>query len=121
MKAPKLVTKESLQQMLDGGGDNLGRLNHIIGRATVVLYNNQTSNEQATLTTRLDNGIGFASCDARVGSLSAQYYIRNNTLEHWMVKYWLKQNAAGVYKICKYHRQLNEAAELKQRKMEVVA
>jgi hypothetical protein len=37
-------------------------------------------------------------------------------LQNWQIEKWLKPNKNGIPRICKYHRQLNEAAEEKCRK-----
>lgn len=104
MKTQKIITKETLQQMLLNA--TKPKKSQIIGRALVVLFKNQTEAEQSENTTKEFNGIGFAGCDAYSGSLTAKYYLKHNTLEDWQLEKW------GT-KILKYHRQLNDAAIIK--------
>lgn len=108
-----IVTKESLQVMLDNPNRNY--VMHVIGRALVVLFNRQTEAEKATNDTKEYNMIGFAGADAKSGSLTAKYYLKHKKLEDWQMDKWLKKGAkSGVARLCKYHRQLNEAAQAKQ-------
>jgi len=108
MKPVQIVTKQSLKKLIDESNDT--KLHHVIGRAIMVLYNNQTPIEQSTLSTRMDNSMGFAHCDARVGTLSAQAYISKQSLDPWMLRHWTKITSNGFPRICKYTRQLNDAA-----------
>lgn len=105
MKA--IVTKESLTLMIQQA-DQVKR-GHIIGRALLVLFRRQTAAEQRSNTTNNDNGIGFASCDAKQGSIGAKTYMKHGHLFDHQIEYWTK-TTKGSYRICKYHRQLNEAA-----------
>lgn len=108
MKEQKLVTRESIETML-----NCGDKNHVIkvvGRALLVLFNNQTADERALNTTNKDNGIGFTGADARGGSLTAKFYKKHGTLEDWQLEKWLKPN-----RLAKYHNQLNEAAKRRRK------
>ena len=106
-----LVTKQSLLQMLNTADET--RRAHIIGRALVVLFKNQTATEQSANTTDHDNGIGFTGADARSGCLSAKSYLKNKTLADWQVAMWMKTGKNGLPRICKYHSQLNQAATAK--------
>lgn len=108
-----IVTKDSLNQMLVQA-DPAKRV-HIIGRALVALFERQTAAEQSSDATHNDNGIGFASSDARTGSLTAKSYIARQNLVQWQVDQWMRQSR-GYPRICKYARQLNEiAVEKRQR------
>ena len=108
-----IVTVESLQTLLNTKPELRA---HIIGRACVVLFRNQTAQEQSANTTNVNNGVGFAGADAYSGSLTAKYYMKHNALQDWQINKWLKPNKNGVPRICKYHRQLNDAAEAKNHK-----
>lgn len=109
IKTPAIVTKESLQQMLDEA--NLERQQHIIGRALVALFERQTQLEQSALHTVEDNGVGFAGCDAVGGSLTARSYMKRKALVQWQVDKWTKVSATtGFARICKYAGQLNQIA-----------
>jgi len=113
MTATALVTKDSLNQMLMQA-DNAKRI-HIIGRALVGLFERQTAAEQSSDVTTNDNGIGFASSDARTGSLTAKSYIARQNLVQWQIDQWMRPSH-GYPRICKYARQLNEiAVEKRQR------
>lgn len=107
-----IVTAKSLMDMIEAA-DSVKR-GHIIGRALVVIFNNQTNLEKAVNATQEDNGIGFAGMDARSGTLTAKSYIKYGSLLPWQIEAWTKRNARGVMRIAKYHRQLNEAAEIKK-------
>lgn len=119
-----IVTRESLQEMLDQA-DEIKRA-HILGRALVVLFNNQTDDEKSKDSTENLNSMGFSGADARTGSLCAKSYLKNkrhaldtNTapLQDWQVEKWFKKGSNGYSRICKYARQLNEAAEAKAAKV----
>lgn len=116
-KPAALVTKESLQALIDAAYtlDNPNdRLQHIIGRALVGIYKRQTASEQVTHDTKEDNGVGFAGCDARGGSLTAKSYLRSQTLVTWQIEGWTRRASNGYARICKYAKQLNEIALEKQ-------
>ena len=104
----KIVTRKSLQHMLDTADEQ--RVIHIVGRALVVLFNNQTRDEQSMNTTNKDNGIGFTGADAKAGSITAKSYLKNKTLLDWQVAKWLKVSNSGYSRLTKYHKQLNAAA-----------
>lgn len=108
----KLVTRESLQKMLDEADDV--KLQHIVGRALVVLFKNQTSDEQSSNTTNKDNGIGFTGADAHSGCITAKSYIKNKSLLDWQVERWTRPARSGFSRLTKYHKQLNAAAEVKE-------
>jgi hypothetical protein len=102
-----IVTKERIEYLLSRDPVNT------IGRALVVLLNNQTACERADRTTRVTNGEGFTQADARSGTISAQYYERTGTLKDWVVTAWMKPDARGNRRIAKYWRQLDDAAKAK--------
>lgn len=107
-----LVTKDSLQNMLDGA--NAEYQQHIIGRALVAIFERQTQSEQFALATDEDNGVGFAGCDAKGGSLTAKSYLKRKCLAQWQVDKWTKvSETSGYARICKYAKQLNEIANEK--------
>ena len=106
-----LVTKQSLTKMLSDA-DRAKRA-QIIGRALVVLFNNQTKTEQSANITNNHNNIGFTGADARSGSLSAKSFLKNRTLADWQVDMWMKTGKSGYPRIAKYHSQLDQAAQLK--------
>jgi len=102
------VTRESLQAMLDN--PNKDYVARVIGRALVVLFNNQTRDEQSMNATNQDNGIGFTGADAHSGSITAKYFIKHKTLLDWQIERWTKPAASGYARLAKYHKQLNDAA-----------
>ncbi len=105
------VTRDSLRTMLDQADD--AKRAQIIGRALVVVFRNQTASEQSSNTTHLHNGTGFAGMDAHGGCLTAKSFLKNGTLQPWQVERWMKVGKAGYPRICKYYRQLDEAAQAK--------
>jgi len=108
-----LVTRTSLTELLNSS--NAAKVQAVIGRALVILLKNQTTDEQAMNATNEDNGIGFTGADARAGSITAKFWIKNQRLEDWMVDNWTRGNVNGVARLAKYHKQLNEAAKAKAR------
>lgn len=109
-----IVTKDSLQKMLDSEDRNY--VKHVVGRALVVLFNNQTSSEQTENTTNHLNMIGFTGADGHGGCLTAKFYLKHNTLLDWQLEKWLKRGKSGYSRLTKYHKQLNKSAEIKAAK-----
>lgn len=107
-----IVTKESLKKMLDDADD--AKRGRIVGRALVGLFDRQTEDEKAANDTKKHNTIGFAACDAKSGSLTAKYFIKNGQLLQWQLDRWLKKQPDGYPRICRYVRQLDEIARAKQ-------
>lgn len=107
MKAEKLVTKEWLAAKV--AADPY----HVIGRALLAIYQNQTSQEQANSTTFFKNGIGFAKPDARTGAIGARQFAAGK-LADWVVNIWKKVPDGKQFpRICKYAEQLNKIAQAK--------
>lgn len=96
-----IVTKDSINHLLLRKEIR----EHVIGRALVGIFMRQTSAEQTSNTTNVNNTIGFTGADAFSGSLTAKYYMKNQKLLEWQVEKWMKPN-----RVAKYHRQLNEIA-----------
>ena len=113
MPAQKIVTRDSIQSMINQAivaGDN-AKLTAIVGRALVVLFRNQTADEQRVNETSEDNGIGFTGADAYSGTLTAKSYLKHKKLQDWQLDKWTKRSAStGYSRIAKYHSQLNQAA-----------
>jgi beta-galactosidase GanA len=114
MSTSIIVSRDSLQSMLDTSDTT--KVMHIVGRALIALLKRQTEVEQSNNSTVEHNGIGFAGCDARSGSITAKYYIKHNRLDQWMVDKWLKQGKNNYSRLAKYHSQLNEIAIEKSKK-----
>ena len=104
----KQVTRDSIQRMLDNTNPNY--VMAVVGRALTQIHNRQTYSEQETNSTKEHNGIGFAGCDAKSGSMTAKFYIKHKRLEQWMINKWIKKGSNGYARLCKYHAQLNEVA-----------
>lgn len=111
MKTQTIVTKDSLQHMLNN--PNPHYVMTVVGRGLVHIFNNQTNHEQHSNSTQLHNGIGFAGCDAKSGSITAKFYIKHQRLETWMVDKWVKKGSNGYSRLTKYHSQLNQIATSK--------
>lgn len=107
-----IVTRDTLQQMLDQAQTHEARA-RIVGRALVALFARQTAGEQAANTTDNWNTVGFSGADGRSGSLTAKSFLKHGTLLDWQVDRWTKKGVNGYSRLCKYHRQLNEIAEVK--------
>jgi hypothetical protein len=86
-----------------------------IARALIVLKDRQTADEQASETTRHQNGRGFRPCHARMGVSMAKFYERNGYLSPKQLAYWRKEGKEGM-RIAIYWRQLLEAAKDKAAK-----
>lgn len=111
-KPAPIVTKQSLAQMIEQGPAE--RVMHIVGRALCALLDRQTEAERNADATTNHNGVGFASADARTGSLVAKSYLARKHLQPWQVAQWTRiSGTTGLPRICKYARQLNEIAEEK--------
>lgn len=105
------VTRDSLTTLLN---DERGHefVQHVVGRACVVLFNRQTRDEQVDNDTKMLNMEGFSGSDARQGSLCAKYYLKHKKLLDWQVAQWTKE-WRGRPRLSKYWKQLNEAAAVK--------
>jgi len=106
-----IITRESITTLIENAND--AKRQAIVGRALVILLKNQTADEQTMNATNEDNGIGFTGADARAGSITAKFWIKNQRLEDWMVDNWTRKNARGVLRLAKYHKQLDMAAKAK--------
>jgi hypothetical protein len=111
-KAPPMVTRESIAQMLQN--PNRAYVEQVIGRALVSLFNRQTEAEKGRNDAEVDNMEGFSGQDARSGSLTAKYFLKNKKLEDWQIANWTRVGSTGFPRLCKYHRQLNEIAVAKR-------
>lgn len=107
-----IVTKESLLALIDKADFN--KRAQIIGRACVALFNEQLKDEREANKTVTTNYKGFTAGDARQGSITAKYFIKNKSLLDWQVELWLKTDVRGTPRIVKYWKQLDRAAKLKQ-------
>ena len=106
-----IVTKDSLIQMLDTADEV--KKTQIVGRACLVLFNRQLEDEKQANTTTTTNYRGFTQADARQGSITAKFFIKNKMLHPWQVEQWLKTDVRGTPRIVKYWKQLDEAAKQK--------
>lgn len=107
-----LVTKESLQAMLDAALPE--KQIQIVGRALVVLFKRQTAEERKVNTTNVDNGVGFTGADGESGGITAKSFIKHGTLQDWQLERWVRKNDKGYSRLSKYWRQLDEAAKAKK-------
>ena len=105
-----IVTKQSLCDLLN---DDIKR-QHVIGRALVVLLDHQTQSEQHTQATMLHNNVGFTAFDAKMGTITGEFYKQHRYLMPWMVRKWMQCSNNGTPRIVKYWKQLNQAAEQKR-------
>lgn len=113
MSQQVIVTRDSIQTMLNN--QNPKYVIDVVGRALVAIFKYQTESEKVSNDTKELNGVGFAGCDGRSGSLTAKSYLKNKTLQPWQVERWTKiSEKTGFARLCKYHSQLNTIALLKQ-------
>ena len=109
-----LVTRDSIQTMLNN--PNHKYVEAVVGRALVQLYKRQTSEEQVINDTKDANGVGFAGCDGKSGTLTAKYYLKHQSLQQWMIDKWTTvSERTGYSRLCKYHTQLNQIAQQKSK------
>lgn len=99
-----IVTKDYLKTMVEKDACST------IGRALAALLKRQTLEESKNNTTSKLNGVGFSKNDGRIGTLGAKTFLKNGPLQDWQIAPWLKPDAKGYPRICKYWRQLNEIA-----------
>lgn len=99
------LTKEKITALLRSN-DNA------VARALVVLYNNQTFDEQRNQDVKYLNNKGFRPCHARIGTSMAEQYLRTGRLSPAQVRYWRVTGKEGM-RIAIYTRQLIEAAQKK--------
>lgn len=92
-------TVQSICHMLETRDD-------AVGRALVALNARQTEDERAAETTKHDNGRGFRSCDARMGTSMAKQYLQRGFLTPKQLAYWRKPNKNGKPRIACYATQL---------------
>lgn len=102
----KIVTSAVLVQLIKTHGAA-----KVISRAIVAIYGRQTAEEKSGEATIANNGVGFTAYDARVGTLTAKHWLATNSLEPWMINYWMKETKQGYPKICRYAKQLDQIAK----------
>ncbi len=112
MAANAIVTRDSMRAMLTN--DNPQYVIAVVGRALVAIFQRQTEAEKSANVTDNHNGIGFSGTDAKSGSLTAKYFLKNKTLQQWQVDNWTRV-VNGYPRLCKYHKQLNEIAQTTKR------
>lgn len=93
---------------------NLLRTNDkAIARALMALADRQTADEQASESTRYDNGRGFRPCHARMGTSMAKFYRARGYLSPKQIAYWRTAMKTGQMRIEIYAGQLVEIAKIK--------
>jgi len=102
-----MVSKEQIVSLL-------ATKDKAVARALVVLNERQTADEQDSQATRLDNGMGFKPCHARMGTSMAQFYQKFGYLSPKQIAYWRKTDAKGTMRIACYWKQLMEVAAQKE-------
>ena len=103
-----MITRQSLTDMILNASPE--RQAQIVGRALVAIFKRQTDSEREANTVVAHNERGLTPADAKVGSITAKFFIKNKKLEDWQVRKWLQPNTRGVARIAKYWRQLDEVA-----------
>jgi hypothetical protein len=98
-----MVSKEQIVSLL-------ATKDKAVARALVVLNDRQTADEQDSQATRLDNGMGFKPCHARMGTSMAEFYQKYGYLSPKQIAYWRKVDAKGTMRIACYWKQLMEVA-----------
>lgn len=83
---------------------------HAVTRAIIAIYNRQTIEEKSCEGTISQNGIGFSSADAHLGTYMAKFAIKSQ--KDISGKFLAKAQKLAV----KYRRQLTEIANLSESK-----
>jgi hypothetical protein len=114
-----IITKESIIALLSRN-DNVGM--NAVGRALVAVLKNQTNSERQVQATTHQNGEGFTTSDAKRGTGCAEFYLKTGFLTPKQLAYWQDGSRvpSGRPRIHKYHRQLLDAAQQKQKEKEMV-
>lgn len=100
----KMHTKESIKELLL-------KNDRAVERALLVLLSYQTATEQKIESTSVENGEGFASCDAKVMTSMAKQVQRGRSLTPKQLA-WLRSGKSERFpcRIAKYARQLADHA-----------
>lgn len=101
-----MFTKEALIHLLATN-------DKAVERAIMVLYERQTTSEQAAHASLTRNNRGFMQCHAAVGTSMAKAYLRYGSLTQNKINYWRRLDSKGKMKIARYWSQLLEAAKEK--------
>ena len=64
----------------------------------------------------ISNVSTYPPADARVGSITAKYYIKNKKLLDWQMEQWTAANDKGRLRLEKYFRQIAEEVSAKKAK-----
>lgn len=110
-KAPKpaaLVTRESIKAAC--ASDNAAYRAAFVVRAVNAIYARQTQDEQSNGITVVNNGIGFASCDAFLGKITSEGFKKWGKPSPALVDKWCAIGKNGFPRLAKYHSQLNQIA-----------
>ena len=107
-----IVTKQSLLKLIETA--DFAKRAQIVGRACVVLFNQQLEDEKSSNKAKTTNYRGFTMADARQGSITAKYFLKHKQLLDWQVTLWLKTDVRGTPRIVKYWKQLDRAAQAKR-------
>lgn len=100
------LNKESIVALLE-------RNDKAVGRALLVLYRNQTFDEQSNQDVKYQNGKGFRPAHARMGTSMATFFMNKGYLSQKQTAYWRVRDVKGNMRIGIYWRQLLKAAEAK--------
>ena len=89
----KVWDKEEVQALLDKSSE-------AVGRALMVVFNNQTESEKAAFATQLHNGVGFTGADAEWLTDIAKKWLK------W--RRWASERQCNAVRksVKKYHRQI---------------
>jgi hypothetical protein len=85
-----------------------------VERALMVVFNNQTADEQNTGAVVHHNGRGFIFYHAEIGTSMVKQLQRRGFLTQGQISFWRKRNGRGIMNIALYWRQLIEAAKAKK-------
>lgn len=107
-KADALVTRESLQALLDNADPK--KVMVVVARALCALYERQTMDEQSCERTIEHNGVGFSGIDGEFASSLVVFYKKHGYLSSKQIAPWVKKGSNGFSRLTKYAKQLNEIA-----------
>jgi hypothetical protein len=92
----------------------LAKSDKAVERALLVVFENQTADEQQSAAVTHHNGKGFCFYHAEIGTSMANQLKRRGFLTPGQIAYWRKLNGRGQMNIAIYWKQLIAAAKIKQ-------
>jgi hypothetical protein len=110
---PIVLTKAALQQQIKQASPSEREM--LITDAVSALYVRHTEREKEVGSAIHLNDLGFDRPDAPTGLRDGRNLRAHGTTPS--INYWTRVDVNGWYKLCKYHKQLNEVAYAKMKQL----